>query len=119
MSPVMAAAAALVGKLADVRDLAKESAAPIKATQSLELAPEIEIDSDEDIERLFDLPEDDSTVSGKDSPAATGGQIPFTTVKGIAAPLDRSNVDTDAIIPKQFLKTIKRTGLGSALFYEL
>ena len=115
----MAAAAALVGKLADVRDLAKENAAPTKATQSLELAPEIDLDSDEDIERLFDLPEDDSTGSGKDSAAASGGQIPFTTIKGIAAPLDRSNVDTDAIIPKQFLKTIKRTGLGSALFYEL
>lgn len=36
-----------------------------------------------------------------------------------AAPLDMSNVDTDAIIPKQFLKTIKRTGLGSALFWPL
>jgi 3-isopropylmalate dehydratase len=33
--------------------------------------------------------------------------------------MDRSNVDTDAIIPKQFLKTIKRTGLGSALFWPL
>lgn len=119
MSPVMAAAAALVGKLADVRDLAKENAAPTKATQSLELAPEIDVDSDEDIERLLDLPKDDSTGSGKDSAAASGGQTPFTTVKGIAAPLDRSNIDTDAIVPKQFLKTIKRTGLGSALFYEL
>ena len=119
MSPAMAAAAALVGKLADVRDLAKENAAPPKATQSLELAPEIDVGSDEDIERLFDIPEDDSTGSGKDSAAAFNGQTPFTTIKGIAAPLDRSNVDTDAVIPKQFLKTIKRTGLGSALFYEL
>ena len=33
--------------------------------------------------------------------------------------MDRANVDTDAIIPKQFLKTIKRTGLGTALFYAL
>ena len=119
MSPVMAAAAALVGKLADVRDLAKENVVPTKATQSLELAPELDLDSDEDFERLLDLPEDGSTGSGKDSATASGGQTPFTTVKGIAAPLDRSNVDTDAIIPKQFLKTIKRTGLGSALFHEL
>ena len=37
----------------------------------------------------------------------------------VAAPLDRSNVDTDLIIPKQFLKTISRTGLGSALFWPL
>ena len=119
MSPVMAAAAALVGKLADVRDLAKETAAPTKATHNSEPAPKIDVDSDEDIERLLDLPEDDFTGSKKDSAAASGGQTPFTTVKGIAAPLDRSNVDTDAIIPKQFLKTIKRTGLGSALFHEM
>ncbi|HLU79180.1 MAG TPA: 3-isopropylmalate dehydratase small subunit [Burkholderiaceae bacterium] len=43
----------------------------------------------------------------------------FTTHKGIAAPLDRANVDTDLIIPKQFLKSIKRTGFGPNLFDEL
>ena len=43
----------------------------------------------------------------------------FTTLTGIAAPLPLTNVDTDMIIPKQFLKTIKRSGLGKALFYEL
>ncbi|MEL6290280.1 MAG: 3-isopropylmalate dehydratase small subunit [Pseudomonadota bacterium] len=43
----------------------------------------------------------------------------FTTVTGIAAPLPMLNIDTDAIIPKQFLKTIKRTGLGKSLFHEL
>ena len=43
----------------------------------------------------------------------------FTTVKGIAAPMDRANVDTDMIIPKQFLKSIKRTGFGPNLFDEL
>jgi len=43
----------------------------------------------------------------------------FTTLTAKAAPLRIINVDTDMIIPKQFLKTIKRTGLGSALFYEL
>ncbi|HZJ81847.1 MAG TPA: 3-isopropylmalate dehydratase small subunit [Guyparkeria sp.] len=40
----------------------------------------------------------------------------FTTHKGIVAPLDRSNVDTDAIIPKQYLKSIKRTGFGPTAF---
>ena len=40
----------------------------------------------------------------------------FTTVTGLVAPLDRANVDTDAIIPKQFLKSIKRTGFGPNLF---
>jgi len=43
----------------------------------------------------------------------------FTTLTGIAAPLPRMNVDTDMIIPKQHLKTIKRTGLGKFLFDEL
>jgi 3-isopropylmalate/(R)-2-methylmalate dehydratase small subunit len=43
----------------------------------------------------------------------------FETLTGGAAPLPAVNVDTDKIIPKQFLKTIKRTGLGKALFYEL
>ncbi|TAM11142.1 MAG: 3-isopropylmalate dehydratase small subunit [Nevskiaceae bacterium] len=41
---------------------------------------------------------------------------PFTTITGTAVPLDRSNVDTDAIIPKQYLKSIKRTGFGPYLF---
>jgi 3-isopropylmalate/(R)-2-methylmalate dehydratase small subunit len=43
----------------------------------------------------------------------------FTTLTGVAAPFQLINVDTDMIIPKQFLKTIKRTGLGKSLFYEL
>ncbi|MDA9605205.1 3-isopropylmalate dehydratase small subunit [Alphaproteobacteria bacterium] len=43
----------------------------------------------------------------------------FITLKGIAAPLPIVNIDTDMIIPKQFLKTIKRTGLGISLFYEM
>jgi len=43
----------------------------------------------------------------------------FTTLTGIAAPLPMINVDTDMIIPKQYLKTIKRTGLGQGLFAEL
>jgi 3-isopropylmalate/(R)-2-methylmalate dehydratase small subunit len=41
---------------------------------------------------------------------------PFTVHTGIVAPLDRANVDTDAIIPKQFLKSIKRSGFGANLF---
>ena len=43
----------------------------------------------------------------------------FTVLEGVAAPIKQINVDTDAIIPKQYLKTIKRTGLGSALFSEM
>ena len=43
----------------------------------------------------------------------------FNTLKGIPASLPMINVDTDMIIPKQFLKTIKRTGLGKSLFFEM
>ncbi len=43
----------------------------------------------------------------------------FTVLEGVAAPLDMINVDTDKIIPKQYLKTIKRTGLGKGLFSEM
>jgi len=42
----------------------------------------------------------------------------FTTHTGLVAPIDRSNVDTDQIIPKQFLKRIERTGFGRFLFYD-
>ena len=44
---------------------------------------------------------------------------PFTTLTGVAAPLPMTNVDTDMIIPKQYLKTIQRTGLGKGLFDEM
>ena len=43
----------------------------------------------------------------------------FTQIEGITAPIELSNIDTDMIIPKQFLKTIKRSGLGKGLFYEM
>ena len=44
---------------------------------------------------------------------------PFNKLEGVAAPLNMINVDTDMIIPKQYLKTIHRTGLGKALFDEM
>ena len=43
----------------------------------------------------------------------------FVNLKGVAAPFNFINIDTDKIIPKQFLKTIKRTGLGKNLFFEM
>jgi len=120
MSPVMAAAAAIVGKLTDVRKLADRKAAPAKASPKLDLTAEHpDIDTDDDLERLLDLPEDEEAHTNTDVPKSSAGLPKFTRLKGIAAPMDRANVDTDAIIPKQFLKTIKRTGLGSALFYAL
>lgn len=121
MSPVMAAASAIVGKLADVRKLASASnASPAQASPKIAVvdAHVEDIQSDEDLDRILDLPEDshdESATTG--APHTAGGMPPFTTLRGIAAPMERSNVDTDAIIPKQFLKTIKRSGLGSALFH--
>jgi 3-isopropylmalate/(R)-2-methylmalate dehydratase small subunit len=44
--------------------------------------------------------------------------IPFRTHTGLVAPLERANVDTDQIIPKQFLKRVERTGFGEFLFYD-
>ena len=117
VSPIMAAAAAIVGKLADVREVVDYNATPSKASPKLDVDPDTaEVDSDEDFEQLFDLPEDDQE-NGTGAPKGSLGLPKFTQVKGIVAPMERSNVDTDAIIPKQFLKTIKRTGLGSALFH--
>ena len=132
MSPVMAAAAAIVGKLADVRKLSEYNGSPhIEAAvtpeptaASTEKAhPDERIETDDvEKEALTDQPED-SFPQVNTSVARSGGPPPtglpkFTILKGIAAPMEKANIDTDAIIPKQFLKTIKRTGLGSALFFE-
>ncbi|PGH27977.1 3-isopropylmalate dehydratase, large subunit [Polytolypa hystricis UAMH7299] len=119
MSPVMAAAAAIVGKLADVRALATAHPSTHKPAK-VDIHPEVdEIDADDDLERILDYPEDNEPHANSLAEKSPAGLPKFTTLKGIAAPLERDNIDTDAIIPKQFLKTIKRTGLGSALFYSL
>ncbi|KAL9613040.1 MAG: hypothetical protein Q9167_002386 [Letrouitia subvulpina] len=124
LSPVMAAAAALTGKLTDIRKVADwKSPAPTKVVpqHSLISDDEDDIESIDDVELLDDLPKDgqQSGANNTETPSGGTGAVPFTQLRGIAAPLDRANVDTDLIIPKQFLKTIKRTGLGSALFYPL
>jgi 3-isopropylmalate dehydratase large subunit/3-isopropylmalate dehydratase small subunit len=120
MSPVMAAAAAVMGKLADVRKLADKNATAGKASPKMDVAPTIEdVDSEEELDRIMDIPEDSQPHVNASAKTVAGGLPKFTTLRGIAAPMDKANVDTDAIIPKQFLKTIKRTGLGSALFHPL
>jgi 3-isopropylmalate dehydratase len=130
MSPVMAAAAAIVGKLADVRELAEYKASPhIEAAVAPEAASESTTDKahpderietdDTEKEMLTDQPEDSSPQVNTSVPTSSAGLPKYITLKGIAAPMEKANIDTDAIIPKQFLKTIKRTGLGSALFYEM
>lgn len=118
MAPAMAAAAAIVGKLADVREFAQATSSTRKAAP-ISIQPEVEeLDTESDLERILDVPEDNEPHTNTKSGGASAGLPKFTTLKGIAAPMDRANVDTDAIIPKQFLKTIKRTGLGTALFNQ-
>lgn len=119
MSPAMVAAAALAGKLADVRELSGyEQALPKAKSAPNDIKPEVdEPDSDVDLDKILDDPEDSQGNTVKTSAPSTGGVPKFTQLKGIAAPMERSNVDTDAIIPKQFLKTIKKSGLAKGLFY--
>ncbi|TLD13185.1 uncharacterized protein PgNI_03948 [Pyricularia grisea] len=125
MSPVMAAAAGIVGKLADVRKLTDYKASPhVAAYQKSATKPHVDERINEDArekDMIADIPEDNNGPHTNTSASAgTSAGLPkFTVLKGIAAPLEKANVDTDAIIPKQFLKTIKRTGLGNALFYEM
>ncbi|PHH80939.1 hypothetical protein CDD83_3657 [Cordyceps sp. RAO-2017] len=135
MSPVMAAAAAVVGKLADVRALADYGASPhvqasvAPAGKKLQQEPRVDAavggdddDDDEQRDLIADQPADalpHTNTSVAARAGASAGLPKFLCLKGVAAPLDMANVDTDAIIPKQFLKTIKRTGLGSALFHGL
>ncbi|KAK4458488.1 aconitase family-domain-containing protein [Cladorrhinum samala] len=127
MSPVMAAAAAIVGKLADVRKLTDYKSSPhVEAAIIPESTGGAKAHADERIETddhekeaLTDQPEDSSPQINTSVPKSGSTGLPkFTILKGIAAPMEKANIDTDAIIPKQFLKTIKRTGLGKALFYE-
>lgn len=118
----MAAATAMTGKLTDVRKFTNGrdttysgGAASLKAINPLDLLTD----------EVLPPPAPEGWKGSADALPKTSGAgsgvsaRSFTVVKGIAAPLDMENVDTDMIIPKQFLKTIKRTGLKDALFYAL
>lgn len=132
MSPAMAAAAALSGKLADVRKVmraetanttAGTAAAQIKLTSAFDYLNDPVLPSPApQATAAATTPANTTSTQSLPRPSSPGAKttIPkFTIVKGIAAPLDMENVDTDMIIPKQFLKTLKRTGLGNALFHTL
>ena len=110
LSPLMAAAAAVTGRLADVR--------------SIEIAHIPTPGEDAPQSRLMleqNAAAGDSVGAViRESEATGGGGMPvFDNLKGVAAPLDIQNIDTDMIIPKEYLKTIRRTGLGFAAFAEL
>ena len=120
MSPAMAAAAAVSGTISDVRKfpyLGDPSADPRNAKNSKS--------------RVFTAESYTSpgpviaptppylAKGGATSTGKSAGLPPFESLTGVAAPLDIQNIDTDMIIPKEFLKTIKRSGLGFAAFAEL
>jgi len=133
MSPAMAAAAAIAGHITDVRDYIQNEEPSVAMTpQSRESSPAAKRQATESnngasepisetnpIEEAALEAEEEAEESAKDVPPAGSGIPVFKVESGIAAPLAKANVDTDAIIPKQFLKTIKRTGLSVGLFYEL
>ncbi|CAI5755764.1 unnamed protein product [Candida verbasci] len=133
MSPAMAAAAAIKGHFTDIREFdfitndepqlsVEHDEVEDKELQDAVYEHEKEIIEDTpatELERLDDIPKDDQPELKKTKiEDAPGGVNSFTVLTGITAPLYKANVDTDAIIPKQFLKTIKRTGLKNGLFYE-
>jgi 3-isopropylmalate dehydratase len=122
----MAAAAAMTGHLTDVRKFVEKGA----ALTSHRSRDPVEIKTLSSLDFLTDpvlppptpqpLPE--QTTAHPVAQASIGDSddsLAFRVLKGIAAPLEIENVDTDMIIPKQFLKTIKRTGLAKALFWTL
>ena len=115
LSPAMAVAAALTGRLTDVRKLlgAKNEVptSVIKILNSVEFSKADPYGAPK--------PQSRNVENSHSTTASSPARSKFTVLKGVAARLDIENIDTDMIIPKQFLKTLKKTGLGSALFYTL
>lgn len=122
VSPAMAAAAAISGKLTDIRKfLDSRAGTTVTETPTLKQTSPHEFLTDPVLPppspQPLAYPSGASSI--KLSPSLGSGVPKFVIVKGVAAPLHMANVDTDMIIPKQFLKTLKRTGLSNALFYAI
>jgi 3-isopropylmalate dehydratase len=129
MSPAMAAASAIAGTIADVRNYpyqgtveqdprkpcaTKNVKSKVFSTEAYQNPGPIIKPTPPYLQDACDPVMDDEC----EAPAETG--LPtFTTLTGVAAALDIQNIDTDMIIPKEFLKTIQRSGLGFAAFAEL
>ena len=127
-SPAMAAAAAITGKLTDVRQIAPSlpSATAGSEPQLKILNPKDYTSNQSTLKLPKRQPQGPPETDGRPTPvqkaqraSSAGGMDKFTVIKGLAAAIDLPNIDTDMIIPKQFLKTIKRTGLGSAAFWGM
>lgn len=122
MSPAMVAAAAMTGYLTDVRKFTGESVndhPEIKITSVFDfLDTAIAAPAPVAREKPVDVGSDSAKALPEAVDPASAGLPKFTVLKGIAAPMSTANIDTDMIIPKQFLKTLERTGLGKAAFFE-
>jgi 3-isopropylmalate dehydratase len=120
MSPAMAAAAAVSGVISDVRKfpyLGDEESDPRKKSS---LSNVFSTESFDNAGASINPPAPYLEGASSDSETASAPGLPkFESITGVAAPLDIQNIDTDMIIPKEFLKTIKRSGLGFAAFAEL
>ena len=123
LSPAMAAAAALEGRITDVRKfLGSVANKNIATAPALKTADVFDFMDEPTASPAPDVAQSaQSTPAGSTLPTASSPSTveKFVVVKGITAALHVENVDTDMIIPKQFLKTLKRTGLADALFYTL
>lgn len=115
VSPEMAVAAAVTGSLTDVRKLyVPKQQLPTMETSALEFIRNAAAAAPRTVGDVKPI------QAEAPSPGATTSSMDkLVTLKGIAAKLDIQNIDTDMIIPKQFLKTIKRTGLGVFAFFAL
>ena len=118
VSPAMAAAAAVTGRLADVREFPQLKDLPLKSLNAQEAKTALK-SSGRKGKSIAVEPSLKKVSSSGQKESKTGGMGPFKSVSGVAAPFYRANVDTDMIIPKQFLKTIQRAGLGKHVFHEL
>jgi len=123
MSPAMAAAAAVSGTIADVRKfpyLGTEEEDP--RTRNVDVKSNVFTTESYVSPGAVISPPAPYLAGRGAADGASGGPagLPkFTVLTGVAAPLDIQNIDTDMIIPKEFLKTIQRSGLGFAAFAEL
>ena len=112
VSPIMAAAAAITGRLTDVRAI-ELAHIPVPGEAGM---PESALMRDQ----MSAAGESaGAVIRESEGTSASVGMPVFNNLKGVTAPLDIQNIDTDMIIPKEYLKTIKRTGLGFAAFAEL
>lgn len=121
MSPAMAAAAAVSGVISDVRNfpyLGDEASDPRKKHSTSDAFKIEHFVSPGPI--IDPTPPYLEKSGGESSSSSDSAGLPkFESLTGVIAPLDIQNIDTDMIIPKEFLKTIKRSGLGFAAFAEL